>query len=113
MSSLHHGSDRIRPIDAARGSAMLFVFLSHFVVAYLLRYHRSASLAWMFTSIASPAFISISGVMLGILFSTRREQFPTAKRRYVMRGIFLLTVGRVLIFLAHIPLCGGWREALR
>jgi uncharacterized membrane protein len=104
---------RIRPIDAARGSAMLFVFFSHFVEFFFRRYHLPLDLAYAVTMIASPAFLSISGIMLGILFCTRPEKYPATKSSFIRRGIFLLTVGRVLIFIAHIPISGGWQEALR
>lgn len=92
---------------------MLFVFFSHFVEVFFKRYGLPVNLAYVITQIASPAFICISGVMLGILFSTRLEKYPATKSSFIRRGIFLLTVGRVLIFLAHIPMAGGWREALR
>jgi uncharacterized membrane protein len=103
---------RIRAIDAARGSAMLFVFFSHFVEVFFRRHGLPVNLAYLITQIASPAFISISGVMLGILFSTRREKYAATRSSFIRRGIFLLTAGRLLIYLAHIPMAGGWREAL-
>jgi hypothetical protein len=92
---------------------MLFVFLSHFAVAYLSVRDLPVTYLYAITMIASPAFLSISGVMLGILFATRGDYFEVTKARYVRRGIFLLTVGKALILIAHVPMAGGWREALR
>jgi uncharacterized membrane protein len=104
---------RIGAIDAARGSAMLCVFLSHFVEVYFHRHGLATTTAYMVTMFASPAFISISGVMLAVLYRTRKERFQTTKSRFIRRGLFLLTAGRVLIYLAHIPFAGGFAEALR
>jgi uncharacterized membrane protein len=104
---------RIRPIDAARGSAMLFVFFSHFVEVFFKRYSIPVDLAYVITQIASPAFVSISGIVLGILFSTRHDKYPVTKFTFFWRGVFLLTLGRMMIFVAHIPMAGGWQEAAR
>jgi uncharacterized membrane protein len=103
---------RIRAIDAARGSAMFFVFFSHFVEVYFKCHGISVNLAYAITQIASPAFISISGLMLGILAVTRHQNYPATRSSFVRRGVFLLTVGRLLIYLAHVPMAGGWHEAL-
>jgi uncharacterized membrane protein len=104
---------RIRAIDAARGTAMLFVFLSHFVEAYFRQQGLPVTRLFAVTMVASPAFISISGLILGLLYCTKGERFQATKWRFVWRGVFLLTLGRVLIYVAHIPLAGGWDEALR
>jgi hypothetical protein len=100
-------------MDAARGTAMLFVFLSHFVEVYFKRHQIPLDLAYAIAMIASPAFISISGAIMGILYRTRGERFHQTRWRFIRRGLFLLTLGRVLILIAHIPLAGGWKEALR
>jgi uncharacterized membrane protein len=100
-------------MDAARGSAMLFVLLSHFVEVYFKRNQIPSDLAYAITMVASPAFISISGVVIGMLYCTRGERFHQTRWRFIWRGVFLLTLGRVLIVIAHIPLAGGWKEALR
>jgi uncharacterized membrane protein len=104
---------RIRAIDAARGSAMLFVFFSHFVEVFFKRYGMPLTVAYDITQIASPTFMCISGVMLGILYITRQGKFQDTKSSFIRRGIFLLTIGRALIFIAHIPFAGGWQQALR
>lgn len=100
-------------MDAARGTAMLFVFLSHFVEVYFKRNQIPVDLAYAITMVASPAFISISGAIIGILYCTRGERFHQTRWRFIWRGWFLLTLGRALILIAHVPLAGGWEEAFR
>ncbi|MCC6397965.1 MAG: DUF1624 domain-containing protein, partial [Bacteroidetes bacterium] len=104
---------RISAIDAARGSAMLFVFFSHFVEVFFRRHDVPVGLSYLITMIASPAFIVISGLMLGVLYQRRKDDFGETKSRFIRRGFFLITVGRLLIYLAHVPFAGGWEEALR
>ena len=105
---------RIVAIDATRGAAMLFVFLSHFSISYMrLAGHLNlVVLLYRISMVASPTFMLISGIILGYLFETHKENFQPIRRTLVGRGIFLLTVGRVLILIAHIPFAGGFRQAL-
>jgi uncharacterized membrane protein len=106
--------ERVRPIDAARGTAMLFVFLSHFAEVYLRNNGVLALLypVYKITMIASPTFMVISGIMLGYLYRTETWNFGPIRERFVNRGLFLLTIGRLLIFVAHISIAGGIQEAL-
>ncbi|MCU0411464.1 MAG: hypothetical protein MUF82_02885, partial [Bacteroidetes bacterium] len=62
--------------------------------------------------IASPTFFLISGIVLGYLHVTQsKEEFPATRAVLLGRALFLLTVGRILIYLAHVPLAGGWIPA--
>src|SRR4051794_22299729 len=59
---------RIGTIDGARGVAMMLVFVAHFCDAYfgLSSPVRHGLLSFV-TRVASPAFVWISGIMLGTL----------------------------------------------
>lgn len=99
---------RLTGLDAARGLAMLLVCLSHFGDVYL----RPAGL-WAanraftrVTLVASPAFMLVSGLVLGFLIATHREGFDALRRKLVDRALFLLTVAHVVIALAQVPRFG-------
>src|SRR5206468_3469031 len=51
--------------------------------------------------IASPTFVMISGLLLGFLYRTTRP-FAATRTKFIDRGLFLLTVG-------HLLLCGALR----
>src|SRR5262245_61670808 len=67
---------RLDAVDAARGTVMLLVFLSHFADAYLYPLGGQAAHLRerlnLLTMMASPGFMIISGVMLGMLHARRR-----------------------------------------
>jgi uncharacterized membrane protein len=103
-------ANRIDAIDVVRGSAMLMVFLSHFSVSYLrvvgaARWH--AGQAWLTTG-ATPTFVLVSGMMLGLL-RARPGDFADLRDKLIDRGLFLLVVGRALIAAAHIAVTADWR----
>lgn len=105
---------RIVAIDATRGTAMLFVFLSHFAQSYILPTGKFGLLSVMYlvSMVASPTFMLISGTVLGYLYDTHKDDFGPLKQILIGRGLFLLTLGRILIMLAHIPVAGGFRQML-
>src|SRR5512135_1735050 len=109
---VNSGRGRIHAIDAARGTAMLFVFLSHFALVYIWRSGeiRLATLMYDVAMIASPTFMLISGIMLGYLYRTHPDDFARIRVNYLYRGLFLLTVGRLIIFGSHIVYAGGVKE---
>ena len=103
-------TDRIQAIDVARGVAMLMVFLSHFSLHYL---YAVAGPGWfkaqsLVTHIATPAFVLVSGIMLGLLRASRSD-FARMRDKLIDRGLFLLIVGRPFIAVAHIALEDDWR----
>ncbi len=106
---------RLVAIDATRGTAMLFVFLSHFTESYIRPTNKFELMLWLYriSMLASPAFMLMSGIVLGYLYETHKENFVAMKRKLIGRGLFLLTLGRLLIILAHIPIAGGFQQALR
>lgn len=105
---------RIVAIDAGRGAAMLFVFLSHFAEVYFQNNHQQAILekCWHIGMVASPTFMLISGIVLGYLYCINKNNFKRIKLKLIDRGLFLLTIGHVFILFAHIPMTHGIRNAL-
>jgi uncharacterized membrane protein len=103
---------RLRAIDSARGSAMLFVFLAHFIEVYrpgvesqfLLVLHTIAMLA-------TPSFMIISGMMLGFLFNQKGKDFGKFQFVLLDRGIFYLLVGHPVISLAYGHFLGSFSKA--
>ena len=80
-------TDRIQAIDVARGVAMLMVFLSHFSLHYL---YAVAGPGWfkaqsLVTHIATPAFVLVSGIMLGLLRASRGD-FARMRDKLIDRG---------------------------
>ena len=96
---------RLRGIDAARGLAMAFVCLSHFGLAYFQRLEEQsiAKALYLVGMIGSPTFMLISGVMLGLLYQTRRGRFAQHRMLLADRALFMLTVGHFLMMLANAP----------
>lgn len=89
---------------------MLLVCLSHFGHLYLSPLGLEATEEGMsrLTLAATPAFLLVSGLVLGFLHSTHRgeEAFRELRRRLLDRALFLLTVAHVLIVGAHLPKFG-------
>jgi heparan-alpha-glucosaminide N-acetyltransferase-like protein len=99
---------RLRAIDATRGTAMFGVFISHFATIYFVPNGQLglADIALTIGMIASPTFMLLSGVMLGFLYHNAGPDFARLRIKLIDRGLFLLTVGRALILLAHMPAAG-------
>ncbi|NMO22327.1 DUF1624 domain-containing protein [Pyxidicoccus fallax] len=99
--SARGGDGRLVAVDAARGLAMLLVFLAHFLDAYLRPLGGAAEALrqklQMVTRLASPSFMLISGLILGLLYARRREDFGRLRPKLLRRGLLLLTVGHLLI----------------
>jgi uncharacterized membrane protein len=88
---------RIEWLDGARGVAMLFVFLSHFWAIYAQSSAKRYHIIGFLTLVASPAFVWISGMLLGILHHRNRAQFAGTRDRFIDRGLFLVLVAHPLI----------------
>jgi uncharacterized membrane protein len=99
---------RLRYLDAARGAAMMFVFLSHFGDVY--RFAAGSRLPDVLREsglVATPTFVIISGMLIGYLATARRADFERIRVRFLDRGLFLLTVVHVLMVLGHVAHLGG------
>ncbi len=106
---------RLHAVDAARGTAMLAVFLSHFLYAYgtVHEHFVLPGLLLHVSMLASPTFMIVSGMMLGLLYASHRDNYGPTRTRFINRGVLLLTVARVLIMGAHIPISGSVAGAFR
>jgi uncharacterized membrane protein len=106
---------RMEALDAARGSAMLLVFFAHFCDAFFRPFvgTNNHHPLLLLTRMASPAFMSISGLMLGILHHGKRDRFGALRDRLIDRGLFLVLVGHPLLTVAMIWISTTWSEAVR
>src|SRR4051812_11183098 len=98
-------TNREEIIDVARGFAMLFVCLSHFATVYLNRNNAAfaANVLSAVGMLASPAFVCLSGTLLGFAFARRRHDFSRFHLKLADRALFLLSVGHVLMLLSVLP----------
>lgn len=98
-----HQSQRFGSIDAVRGAAILFVLLSHFTSGYTWTANSAAISSYLRTisMIASPTFMTVSGMVAGFLFVTRPERFGDLRNKLVDRGVFLLVVGHLVLVLTQ------------
>jgi uncharacterized membrane protein len=91
-------SVRLHFLDAARGTAMLFLLISHFAGTYFDDPTRgTAKILIEIGHVATPTFILISGILVGFLYRTRPNQFEAFRVRLIDRGLFLLTITRLLM----------------
>ncbi|HKG94508.1 MAG TPA: heparan-alpha-glucosaminide N-acetyltransferase domain-containing protein [Gemmatimonadaceae bacterium] len=115
QSQTASATTRIRGIDAARGTAMLFVCLSHFGLEYFRFSGAGGVRDWVYRvgMVASPTFMLLSGLMLGLLYFSRPARFARTRLSLADKGLFMLLVGHWLIALACVPREGSWEKALR
>jgi uncharacterized membrane protein len=110
----YENSTRLQAIDAARGTAMFLVCLSHFGLVYFRGTQTATKeIIQRISMIASPTFILISGLMLGFLYRTRWHERRQMQRKLFDKGLFLLTIGHALMVGAYIYYWGSLGDALR
>jgi uncharacterized membrane protein len=82
---------------------MFLVFVVHFALEYAGTGHadRVPRALIFVTRLATPTFMLLSGMMLGLLRA--RDDFAATRDKLVDRGLFLLLVCHPLIALAHLP----------
>jgi uncharacterized membrane protein len=97
-------SSRLASIDAVRGAAMVFVCLSHFAGYYhfVSRAEDVGVYLYAVGMIASPTFVTVSGMVAGFMFSARSRSFPHFRRKLLDRGVFLLLVGHTVLALTGV-----------
>ena len=97
----HYASSRVGSIDAARGAAMLFVCLAHFSGAYFFDAGAGDTGEYLILigMLASPTFVTVSGLVAGFLAVTRSGSFVQLRQKLIDRGLFLLVVGHVVLAL--------------
>ena len=91
--------ERIGSIDAVRGTAMLFVCLAHFTSVYLLNAAGGevANYLSFVSKIASPTFVVVSGMVVGVLVTTHPSEFHDLRFKLFDRGLFLLVLGHAIL----------------
>jgi uncharacterized membrane protein len=95
-------SRRLDGVDAARGVAMVLVCLSHFMSVYFSTppaglLGRIGSL----TLVASPTFIALSGIMMGMLTTAGGERSRVLRAKLADRAVFLLVIGHAVLMVAR------------
>jgi uncharacterized membrane protein len=96
---------RIQFLDAARGSAMFFVLLSHFGFTFFPDQAAPLPTAMRLVGmVASPTFMTLSGLLLGFLYCTSPNNFADLRIKLADRGLFLLTAGHLILLASHAPL---------
>lgn len=103
------GVRRMPAVDAARGVAMLFACLSHAVDMEARGPGGAARLLHLriITMIATPSFMLISGMLLGVASTAGEQRFARFREKVLERGILLLTIGHLLILPTHYPTQGA------
>jgi len=110
-----HESSRLASLDSARGAAMLFVCIAHFANSYL--YAAGAGRAGTDLAtigmLASPTFVTVSGMVTGLMLVTRRKSFAHFRRKLVDRGVFLLLIGHPILAFMGVLSGTGFYNAYR
>jgi hypothetical protein len=100
-------------IDGARGTAMVFVFLAHFIEACARAFPNRGHAFNVVTRVASPAFVWISGVTLAVLYAKSADWFKRTRDKLIDRALFLLLVCHPVIVGAYLMKVPTWHDALR
>jgi hypothetical protein len=90
---------------------MLFVFVSHFGIAYFeaLGNVRLASIASILALPSTPAFVVLSGLLIGFLSVRSPGSLPNLTVKLMDRGLFLLLPAHAIIVIAHLVIFGHAR----
>jgi uncharacterized membrane protein len=112
---LRKSSSRVASIDAARGSAMLFVCLAHFTNSFFFQNGQEGigDKLVAIGMLASPTFVIVSGLVAGFLAVTRRSSFPHFRRKLIDRGLFLLVAGHLVLAVSGFGSGKGFVSAYR
>jgi len=78
---------------------MLFVCLAHFTNSYffLNGHEQIGNHLIAIGMLASPTFVTVSGLLAGFLAVTRSRTFPDFRRKLIDRGLFLLLAGHLIL----------------
>ena len=115
QSSTLADSQRFGAIDAVRGTAMLFVFLSHFTAGYLWQAGATglASNLTAISMIASPTFVLVSGLVVGFMAATEEKRFLSLRIKLIDRGLFVLVIGHIVLAFTQTPSLPDFPRTLR
>jgi hypothetical protein len=104
-------SNRFIGVDAARGLMMLFACLSHFAWWLHAVYPEASAQLATIGMVATPTFLLISGAMVGLMASGSTD-LHGLRTKLLNRGLFLVTVGHLLISAAEAHQDGGLLQAI-
>src|SRR5258705_104507 len=112
---IEHRVPRNLSLDAARGSAMVLVCVSHFAAAYLVAAGAPRPAVWLATvgMMATPTFIVVSGLLIGYLSDVYRFQLDSYRTKLRDRGLFLLIIGHCWLALTDSLRAGGLGMGLK
>jgi hypothetical protein len=96
-------SERIAPVDAARGAAMIAVCVSHINQHFADSAPQLQGLLIAASRFATPTFLLLSGFVIGHLLRTSARDVALM---LIDRGLFLLLIGHLLLGLALVPEMG-------
>jgi uncharacterized membrane protein len=107
-------SNRVGQIDALRGTAMLFVLAAHcLTVTFRYDHSLTVSILERVFMIASPSFVLISGIVMGLQYKLHETSFSHLRPSMIDRGLFLLTIVHLVIGVTHYIYFGGWAGATK
>lgn len=114
-SKSSYESSRLASVDAARGAAMLFVCLAHFANynRFVVGAGETGAYLAAVGMVASPTFVTVSGMVAGFMSVARRSSFPHFRRKLVDRGVFLLLVGHAVLAFTGVLAGTGFSHAYR
>lgn len=94
---------------------MLFVCLAHFANSYQFASGADGVGEYLIIvgMLASPTFVTVSGLVAGFLSVTRSASFVKLRRKLLDRGLFLLLVGHAILALSGMATGRGFSEALK
>ena len=94
---------------------MLFVCLAHFANSYLFVSGADDVGVYVVrvSMLASPTFVTVSGLVAGFLAVTRTSSFTRLRRKLLDRGAFLLLVGHGVLALSGVATGQGFATAYR
>lgn len=101
---------RLTAIDATRGTAMLFVCISHMHYYLESSAPRLSNLLVWCGYIATPTFLLLSGLIAS--YQLTNAPGRATALRILDRGLFVLLVGHVLVVLSEVLAIKDWSELL-
>lgn len=105
-------SKRVLGIDLARGTAMVFVCLSHFADVFFAGHtgETEANTLRAVGMVASPMFVILSGMTLGYIYRTNPIGFGATRQKLLDRALFMVTIGHIVIVLVTMRRMGSTHQ---
>ena len=96
-------SGRLKWLDTARGTAMLFVCLAHFSSAYFVQpgAGEAVPLGVEIGKVAAPIFVALSGILFGLMLQIKAGDFEETRNHFIDKALFMLVIAHPLMALMH------------